>query len=179
MVHKIELLAIIKDERRRHPLLEICDLQKLLVQASLGGDHMLADREWLTQGLAAEWSSLPVAPPDSALPAVQPIDTDGRVMRLHLAPCKACGIAFDDLVEMLWNQPRKQGTRDRFDQLWQEALRLTRLGHSVFDLAAVEAAGFPDSLPHHSPGYGPVSYRVINDLTDPSIRVRLAEWGLL
>ena len=177
MVHKIDLLAIIEDERRRHPHMEICDLQKLLVQASLGGDHMLVDRGRLARGLAVEWSGLPAVPPGSALPVVQPIDPQGRTARLHLAPCKARGISLEDLVKLLWHQSRKQGTRDRFDRLWDEAVRLARLGLIGWRTGALVAAGFPVALPHHGPNYGPVAYRVLNDLTDPRIRTRLAEWG--
>ena len=140
---------------------------------------MLASRDRLTRGLASEWSGLPAVPPSSALPAIQLIDPYGRTARLHLAPCKARGVLLDALVDMLWSQPRKQGARAQFERLWQEALRLTRLGRSGFDPAPVEAADFPDSLPHHSPGYGPVSYRVINDLTDPNTQERLGQWGLL
>lgn len=179
MVDKIELLAILEDERRRHPQMEACDLQKLLVQAALGGDHMLTDRGRMADGLADEWANLPAIPPDSAWPAIQPIDPGGRTARLHLAPCLARGVVLEDLVEMLWSQPRKHGTRARFDRLWAEALQLARLGRAGLDPRSLEAFDTPESLPHHSPGYGPVAYRVINDVSDPRIRARLVDWRLV
>jgi len=170
------LEAILDREREEHPEMTAGDVQKLVYQSVFGGDHLLTDRGRFETALRQEWDCLPAE--TGAASILQSIDPEGRVARIHLAPCAAAGVRIEDLAEVLWSQPRRDGARRTFDRRWEEVIRLGRVGRIPFAADVLSGLGFPEGFPHHSDGYGHTSYRIVNDLSDATTRGRLAELGL-
>jgi len=173
------LQAILEAERTRHPRMTACDVQKLIYQSVFGGDHALVDRDRFADALRTEWDGLADIDTSVADSLLQMIDAEGRVARIHLAPCKACGIDAKALIDVLWSQPRRGGTRSHFDCRWEEIVHLAATGRIPFSSTELSEFGFPDDLPHHSADYGPTSYRIINDVSDPATRRGLTELRVL
>jgi len=173
------LLAILDDERVRHPRMTAHDVQKLIFQGVFGGDHALVDRDRFTRGLREEWDEPIDLDFPGGDPMLQPIDLEGRVARIHLTPCKVRGIEVDALIDVLWNQPRRGGTRPQFDRRWEDVVRLAAADRIPFSANELAALGFPDDLPHHSADYGPTSYRIVNDVSDPATCRRITDLGIL
>jgi len=175
---KLDLLAILELEFRAHPGLAPEDLRKLVVQSIFGGDHLLKDPARFRDGLFREWMKLPVAPRSGRTAAVQPISPDGLTARLHLGPCKAGGVMVDELAEALLAQPRKNGSRSDFARRWADVIELAEVGRIPLEDGDLRDLSSLEALPHHSPGYGAASYRVINNLQDPSVAEWLRTWAI-
>jgi hypothetical protein len=162
------LIEILKAELRLHPGLAAADLEKLVYQATFGGDHLLRDPARFEQDLRAEWDRLPVASGINTEPALQLIDPSLRTARLHLRPCRALGIEVEDLAAALSSQPLKNGTQARFERLWSLVLEVARAGEIDLPTQASPLQAPAGSPGHHTAGYGRAAYRLVNDLTDPS-----------
>jgi len=176
MNDKLGLLAIIDEEFRRHPGMGPEDLRKLIVQSVFGGDHLLGDIERFRCDFLREWAEIGVGCPGGS--AIQMIDPRGKTARVHLVACKQRDIDAISLVEALIAQPKKGGRQADFEARWRLVLRLAEeerlrfCPHELSNLAELEG------LPHHSPGYGHASYRILHDVTDLKMADRLALWGL-
>jgi len=178
MTHTIGWGAILDDELARHPGMDGADLRKLVYQSALGGDHLLGDPVRFADGVRAEWERLAppgVDPPGSAL---QTIDPEGRTARIHLAACRASGVRVDRLVEVLLAQPRKNASVERFERSWRAMLVLAEAGAIPFRADALLGLDPLMGSPHHSDGYGPAAYRIVNDLTDRDVRDGLQCLGI-
>jgi len=175
MDDKLDLLAVLEVEFDRHPRLDAEDLRKLIVQSVFGGDHLLDDPERFRDDLIHEWRA--VHRQEKGL-AIQPISPDGRTARIHLAACKAAGIDVGELAGMLLAQPRRRGTKEGFVARWRLAVELAAEGRIPICSKLLEALALDDRLPHHSKGYGPAAYRVINDLCEPGTAAWLRTRGL-
>lgn len=172
--------AILDDELARHPGMDASDLRKLVYQSALGGNHLLDDPVQFAAGVRDEWERLGVpARGDGIRPAIQPIDPAGRTARIHLAICKAIGVPVDGLIELLLAQPRKAGSRVDFDRAWSVVLSLAETGRIPFDADGLWHVAFAEGAPHHSDGYGPASYRIVNDLSDAATADGLTRWGIV
>jgi hypothetical protein len=158
------LEGIVRAELRLHPHLAPVDLQKLLLQAVFGGDHLFVNPKRFRRALREEWSRLD-ASLGGAIPPLQAIDPGGRTARLHLGPCRGRGISVDEVSRFLLSQPPKGGTVDRLGSLWDEVVDLARCGRIPFDAQTLAVLPFPSSPAHHSSGYGPAAYRIVHDLT--------------
>jgi hypothetical protein len=178
MADKDALLDVIAVERARHPRMDARDLRKLIYQSVFGGDHLLDDPERYAGALREEWQGLSIDDPLAAQPALQLIDPAGRTARIHLAACKGLGVDADRLIELLVGQGRKHGRRSDYERRWNETIALAAAGRipfSVHDLARIDC---PDGAPHHGPDYGPTSYRIVNDGSDPAMDEQLRRLGV-
>ena len=171
------ILRILDEEIHRHPHLEAGDFLKLIYQAAFGGDHLLARPGRFRKALAEEWTSLESGPSVGA--ALQRIDPEGRVARIHLEPCRRAGIGVRELGDLLLDQPWRFGTYEMFRRLWKATIECVPTVSSTVTETELEALSLPDGPPHHSEAYGRANYRILNDVGDPATRVRLVEWGLL
>jgi hypothetical protein len=178
MDHKAELLSILDDELRRHPGAGPEDVRKLIVQSVYGGDHLLRDEDAFRVGFLSEWAQIDIGRAVDGFPAIQPIDPSGRTARIHLAPCKERGIDASSLLELLIAQPWKEGSRSDFDWHWDLVLRLADEGRLPLSRASLERLAPLDGLPHHGPGYGFASYRILHDIAATETAACLAAWGL-
>jgi len=172
------LLEILEAERERHPRMTPADVQKLIYQSVLGGDHALIDRERFAAGVRREWDGLVDAGLRKSGSTLQSIDPAGHVARIHLGPCAAAGVDRNQLIDVLWQQPRRGGTRRQFDRRWKEIVALAGAGRIPFSADELMTLGFPEDLPHHSEAYGPTSYRILNDLSDPATCARVDRLGI-
>ena len=153
------------------------DLHKLVYQACFGGDHLLQDSDGFVSSLAREWDRLPsVATVETAL---QPIHPSGTVARLHLGPCKAMGLSHHDLSRLLLSQPLKSGHLEAYEWAWAMVLHSARSGEISFTHDALTQVQPSDEISHHSPDYGPASYRILNNLGHGPTREFLCHLGIL
>ena len=173
------LKAILDEERSRHPRMTERDVQKLVFQSVFGGDHALVDRARFAEGVNTEWGRLCDVDSRGRESILQTIDPEGRVARIHLAPCKAGGIDVEQLIDVIWHQPRRGGARRQFDRQWEDVVRLAAEGRIPFAADKLAQLGSPDDLPHHSPPYGATSYRILNDVSDSATRRQLERLGVL
>jgi len=173
-----DLLDVIEAERARHPRMDEQDLQKLIYQSVFGGDHLLADPERYGCALREEWDRLPDDAAGAIGPALQTIDPEGRVARIHLAACKRSGVEVGRLIELLAGQRRRDGRRPDYERRWNETIALASAGRIPFSAGALTRRGYPDRVPHHGPDYGPASYRIVNDVKDPAMAEQLRRLGV-
>ena len=177
MNDKAALAERIRQEERFHPCMTAQDLRKLVYQSVFGGDHLLADRAQFAVRLAAEWAALDTTAWD--VPALQPIDPEGRTARIHLGPCKRAGVSRLLLTELLLAQPLKHGQPRLLARRWSQRVALAnegRIGFPAETVASLDPHGAPS---HHSRGYGRAAYRIIHDLGRPETQRGLAELGIL
>jgi len=178
MADKNALPDVIAVERVRHPRMDEHDLQKLIYQSVFGGDHLLDDPERYAGALREEWEGLSIDDSLAAKQALQLIDPDGKTARIHLAVCKGLGIDADRLIELLVGQGRKNGRRPDYERRWNETMALAAAGRIPFSADELARVGYPDSAPHHGPDYGPASYRIVNDASDPAMDEGLRRLGV-
>jgi hypothetical protein len=178
MAHKSALLDVIAVERARHPRMDERDLQKLIYQSVFGGDHLLDDPERYARSLREEWVGLSIDDPRTARPALQSIDPQGKTARIHLGACKAMGIDVDRLIELLVGQGRKHGRRSDYERRWNVTIALAAAGRISFSADELARVGHPNGAPHHGPDYGPASYRIVNDASNPAMSDGLRRLGV-
>lgn len=154
--------------------MELADLQKLVYQAVFGIDHLLEDRVDFANELSREWGALdPLAgAKEKVLQVIDPAKQRGRI---HLRACKTRGVKIDELTRLLVEQEPAGGTKERFARLWSLAGELAQEGAIPFSRESFAALPFPETLPHHSSGYGKAFYRVVNNLTAPEVATFLRE----
>ena len=172
------LIDVIEEERIRHPRMDERDLQKLIYQSVFGGDHLLGDPERYGSAVREEWNRLETGERRTERPALQVIDPLGEVARIHLAVCKMSGVEVDRLVELLVEQRRKNGRRPDYERRWNETIALARSGRIPFSVDVLGRVGYPDRAPHHGPDYGPASYRIVNDVSEPAMAAGLRRLGV-
>jgi len=172
------LLDIVEVERALHPGMDEQDLQKLIYQSALGGDHLLGDAARYAAGVRAEWKRLGPDVVTETEPALQTIDPEGGTARIHLGPCLRRGVNVERLIGFLATQPRKNGRRSEYDRRWRAVFALAVGGAIPFDADKIRRLGFPKTPPHHSPGYGPASYRIVHDVRCPETADALRRLGV-
>jgi len=181
MSHKgrvhLSWVHIIADERRRHPHMAVGDLHKLVIQACFGGDHLLRNPDAFRDGFASEWDGLPIDTPYED--ALQPIHPSSGVARIHLGACKAMGLSRDALLKLLLSQPLKSGRQETCEWAWAMVLQSARFGEIPFSYDQLAQIRLADEMTHHSPGYGPAAYRMINDMGHGPTLERLCHLGIL
>jgi hypothetical protein len=161
--HEQSLIRIIWTEKALHPSMQPGDLLKLLYQAEMGADHLLAaDPAQVEICLRREWDGLYAGAMDPEIP-IQIIHPSLAVARVHLRPMKALGAGFDMLLELVTRQAPKAGSSEGLRELVEKVAELAALGHLPFTAAEVRSLDAGSSVPHHSPSYGPASYRILND----------------
>jgi len=169
--------SIITDEQQRHPSMTVGDLHKLVSQACFGGDHLLRSPDNFVRDLASEWDGLSA----SALqgPPLQRIHPLSRVARLHLGPCKAMGLSHYDISRLLMAQPVKDGRRESFEWAWATILHSARAEEIDFSFDMLATVRPTDEIGHHSPEYGPASYRIVNNFGHGPTQETLCRLGIL
>ena len=152
-------------EAAMRPGLQACDAYKLVYQAVLGADHLLAvPRSKAEAYLAAEWeTALTTDTSGQAGIPIQVLDPMHGVARLHLGPFRRMGAELDSMIEAVLGQPARAGSPDALASLWEKVVSAGDLLPPALRSLDLEGYRVPEGLPHHSATYGLVSYRVLND----------------
>ena len=162
------LKLLVEEHLKRHPVMEQCDVYKLLYQGVLGPEHLVASPEDFAAQLRAEYEAVS---PDKAEPLWEPVRLDGALVRLNLRPFKARGGDVEQLIAAcLQTAQRAWGTPEELQAAWVAFVELCRAGTwGVFPLPEVlafsawlEEHGYPPV--HHSAGYKETSkpaYRLV------------------
>lgn len=162
----LQTIKILETEFKLHPNLEIRDICKLILQASMGSDHLLGDRIKYFSDLNFEYSSIDEnADPNS--PLLQQIDTNKRIFRLHLAPLKRSELDKKEILRLL----SVQNLLNRDNEYFYETKNIMKQAVSIkyrnFDTDKIEGACMKRKIFKHSKLYGFASYRIVNDLDSP------------
>jgi hypothetical protein len=80
--------AVVRQHVAQHPQAKAQDLYKLLYQGTMGTEHAAPDPDAVERSLARE---LDAVEPRDAEPLTEPVDPEGRLVRLNLRPYKARG----------------------------------------------------------------------------------------
>jgi hypothetical protein len=153
------------------------DLHKLVVQACLGGDHLLEDKSRFCESLEKEWDAMPEnSPPKDAIQRIHP---SGTVARLHLASCKAVGLSQRDVSRLLLEQPLKEGRMEALQWAWAMVVQGARFGEIPFVHDELVRILPDEAVTHHSAQYGPASYRILNNLRHGTTKELLCRLGIL
>jgi len=158
---------VIDAQLQRYPAMQIQDLYKLVYQAALGNEHLMADSAMVHDYLIRELESIQAA---SVEPLLEEISPDGEVVRLNLRPFKARQGDHRELFQAMMQTARAfQKSPERLEQYWRDLEQMAKSGAIAFDAAAMQsffremrAKGFP--AVHHSTVYEErykPAYRVI------------------
>jgi hypothetical protein len=170
------LPAVLAWHRGHYPLLRAQDVYKLIHQGVFGPGHIITSAAAAHKALACELAALQVpSPKDKGRSqkelAVEPIDPDGRLVRVNLRPLFGQVGSTDTewLVEaLIESAKRAECDPDRMKRRLAAAVRwcrnnLPRQAAGLERMAArAEESGFPAF--HHSPAYARAyrpAYRVI------------------
>ncbi len=152
----------------RFPLWQVDDVYKLIFQAAQGSEHAMINREHARTWLEQELSFLtPVQFPE---PLIEPINTDGSIMRLNLRPFARLKLPADMLLDIFVRTAAEYyGSTVRLENYAAQTLPLAgeilpKIDASELEifLADMQEKGYPSV--HHSKiytrEYAP-AYRVI------------------
>jgi hypothetical protein len=135
----------------RYPALQIQDLYKLTHQASMGSEHAVSDpeaaRKWLTRELA-EMGDGPLEP------MIDPISSEGKIVRVHLRPYVASGHDPDLLLEAFVRTANEyHGDVRMLEGYWQAAVSTANFPAVEMDefFLSMKAQNYP--AVHHSTEY--------------------------
>ncbi len=159
------------------------DVVKLLFQAVLGMDHLLADRAAFRWALEAEWAGLGRPLPQERL--VEPVHPGRRMVRLNLRPAKAAHIPGLEIVPFLSQQPLLEGSRVELERTAQWSVQLARRERVPLSASRLEAV-WATALRHgHPPGHSRAyqkeacpAYRLVHDVRHKEfVRMLTNAWG--
>lgn len=156
----MSMIEILLEHNARYPAWQVDDLYKLLHQASFGSEHAVTDEARAQLRLEEELAELKAGGGPEAL--CEPIAPEGRMLRVHLRPYAARGLAAELLLRAFVRTARERyvrgGEAARLEEGWEEALRLAEEGRLPFDAGALRAwgaemrgSGYP--AVHHSEVY--------------------------
>lgn len=117
-------LNILLGQARRFPLWQVQDVYKLILQAAKGSEHAMINREhartWLEQELAF------LLPVHFAEPLIEPINTDGSIVRLNLRPFARLKLPASLLLEsFLRTASEYYGSNAQLEYFASQALTLS------------------------------------------------------
>ena len=154
--------TILRDHLSRYPAMQIQDIYKLIHQAAMGSEHAVASAEGAREWLERELVEMGTGPQE---PMLDPICTDGQIVRLHLRPFVAQG---GDTVTLL-NAYIRTANEYRGDphvvrEYWNAANAMQHFPSASMNefMEAMRTKKYPAA--HHSPEYERLyrpAYRVI------------------
>lgn len=167
---RARFLRIVGGHLHRYPMMQRCDLYKLLHQAATGSGHAILDAYDSGNRLYREIDTLPKGPPE---PMVDIISDDGSMARINLRPYIAAEGDTESLLRaFLKTSEAFGGRRDKLEVYgdWLgEMLRNGQLPGSLSGMdgyiRSMEQEGYP--AVHHSSVY--------REQYSPAYRVILSE----
>jgi len=158
---------ILIDHARRHPCWALEDLYKLVHQGAMGSEHAVIDEARAREWLARELKDLKSGPEE---PLLDPISSDGLIVRVHLRPLVRLSLDPGLLLAAFVRTAREfRGSTERIEESFAEAAGLARDELLAFDeadvngfFARMKVAGFP--AVHHSAAFEAAyrpAYRVV------------------
>jgi hypothetical protein len=163
----LTLSEILEWHWRRYPLLGAADAYKLIHQGVFGPGHIVSSAESARLNLQSEIARLdPSSYPDT--PDTEPLDPDGRFIRINLVPLVGNTAVLDRLGAALVASGRVRGLPSEMRQRLSSAVEwfagvMPDIGHELVAIAPeARGAGFP--VLHHTSLYAQAfrpAYRVI------------------
>jgi hypothetical protein len=159
--------TILADQIARYPQMEIQDLYKLILQATMGSEHAISSVDAARSWLRRELASLSEGPEE---PMSDVISSDGNIVRVNLRPFIQGGGDPSSLLNAFVRTANEyRGTEERLLDHWFFAEQMAEDGELPFEpsqmrafIKKLEKDGFP--AVHHSTRYEEAyhpAYRVI------------------
>lgn len=167
---------LITAQLQRYPAMQVQDLYKLVYQAAMGNEHLMADSAMVHNYLIQELESVRA---DSAEPLLEEISPDGAVVRLNLRPFKTRNGDHHALFRAMMQTARTfQQSQESLEQHLSDLEQMAGSGAIPFDANAVKSyfremreKGYP--AVHHSAAYKEKyspAYRVMLKKHVPSLK---------
>ncbi|HEY44659.1 MAG TPA: hypothetical protein G4O11_11820 [Anaerolineae bacterium] len=164
---EVRFRTILADQIARYPQMEVQDLYKLILQATMGSEHAISSVDAARSWLRRELAGLPEGPEE---PISDVISSDGIIVRVNLRPFIQSGGDPSSLLDAFVRTANEYwGTEERLLDHWFFAVQMTEDGELPFEpsqmrafFKKVEEDGFP--AVHHSTRYEEAyhpAYRVI------------------
>ena len=97
----VRLLSVLEWHFGRYPLLQAADIYKLVHQGVFGPGHIIADVDQARRALEEELAGLRRRRCLLAVESEEPLDPDGRLVRLNLEPLESLPDAVDRVLPVL------------------------------------------------------------------------------
>jgi hypothetical protein len=164
---EVRFRTILADQIARYPQMEVQDLYKLILQATMGSEHAISSVDAARSWLRRELASLPEGPEE---PISDEISSDGNIVRVNLRPFIQSGGDPSSLLDAFVRTANEyRGTEERLRDHWSLTERMAEDGELPFEVSQMrafiekaEGDGFP--AVHHSTRYEEAyhpAYRVI------------------
>jgi hypothetical protein len=109
-----------------YPLMEPCDIYKLIYQGVMGSEHIISSPEKFKSDILLELDDLSAAPAERLL---EPVCTDMTLLRLNLRSWKARHIELDQLNMALLETGEKYTSNQALLQsYWERFVQLCEIG---------------------------------------------------
>jgi len=151
------MLEIIHQHLLWFPVIELRDVYKLIFQGVMGSEHLISSPQAFINYLAEEFEPLQ---PDPSERLLEPIRSDGSLLRINLRPYKARDLSRSALIPALLETARSfKGDTSELPATWMDFVRACEQGRfPKFDLdqthqftSWLEKLDFP--AVHHSEAY--------------------------
>jgi hypothetical protein len=162
----------------RYPLMELPDLYKLLLQATMGNEHALGSPAMIEDWMHRDLAAIDSEPGTVHEPLVDSLGHPARYARVHLRPFVARGGNSDSLTAVFIASPRvAPPDTTAMRCATAQAERMARIGSVPWGAAAVRtyfaaraAAGYPavDHSAAYERAYHP-AYRVVATVLLPRL----------
>lgn len=114
----MDFVEILKQHSRKYPLMQPCDVVKLIYQSEFGGGHFIADAAGCLRRLTQEYANVT---PDPDAPLLEEIG--GGMVRVHLAALKEESYPLEQLCsDFIRCAHKKQGSREDFERKLQNMM---------------------------------------------------------
>ena len=169
-VQSEQFSGVVKEHIGRRPLMELCDIYKLVYQGILGAEHLITDPIQFAQCINQEWQGLTFSVENETI--TESIRPDGQLWRINLRPYKTANGSLAELIETcLLTAQRKWGTPDDLRSTW-ESIFITIKDSTIFSFSQLQYDAFTEWLRshgypamHHSQKYRTIykpAYRLID-----------------
>jgi hypothetical protein len=130
------LLDLLRQHLAWYPQMQLRDVYKLVYQAVLGSQHLVASVEEFSRYLELEYQNLT---PDPHQQLFEPLRPDGSLFRINLRPYKSRQLGLSPLINpLLMTAKLVSGTRVELQSTWQAFSQLCQQGYLAdFDLEAL------------------------------------------
>lgn len=170
--NETRFVRVVHSHLSRYPLMECCDLYKLLHQASMGNRHSSGSIDILREYLMSEIEELPEGPPE---PVLDVISDSGDMARINLRPFLVSGGDPEILLEAFLRSSREyRGSRTRLERYREWITGMAE--ENLLTPALRDIARYMDTM--RSSGYHAVHHSAIYRKSySPSYRVILTNFA--
>jgi hypothetical protein len=131
-------LDILQAQIKKHPLMQVQDVYKLIYQSAFGNSHILLDPGRARNNLDRELAGVRARD----MPLLENISPDSSLVRVNLCAFRFRRLDGDLLfTAMLQSAGRSMGAQERFRERWHDFVKMVELDKLPFKPGRVKAFG--------------------------------------